>query len=117
MSKRIKHEDQLSPKAVKIVVVEDITKEVPENDNDTLPRDELKNGPINDRGCTDVLCLLLLIFFTAGMVAIGGYGYLYGDYHNLLQTFDFDGNSCGLNGTETSDYPYIYWPMIDLEAA
>ena len=47
--------------------------------NDTLPRDELKNGPVYNRGCTDILCCLIFLAFIVGMVGTSGYGFLYGD--------------------------------------
>ena len=47
--------------------------------NDTLPRDELKNGPVYNRGCTDILCCLIFLAFIVGMIGTSGYGFLYGD--------------------------------------
>ena len=84
-----------------------------DRENDTLPREELKNGPINNRGCTDILCLLVFVAFLVGMVGVAGYGYLYGDYQLLLTTFDSDGYGCGWNKT-TKDYPFLYFPVVDL---
>ena len=66
-----------------------------DNDKDTMPRDELKNGPIQNRGCTDFLCCLLFIVFFAGFAGVHWYGIQNGDPYLLLTTWDYDGNGCG----------------------
>jgi choline transporter-like protein 2/4/5 len=76
----------------------------------------MENGPVQDRSCTDVLFCLVFIIFIAGMAAVTGYVMLYGNPQLLLSTFDGDGNGFGLNDT-TKNYPYLYFPVIDLEAA
>ena len=81
--------------------------ETANKDKDTLPRDELKNGPIENRGCTDILCCLIFIAFLVGMVGVSGYGITYGNPKLLLTTWDADKNGCGFNKT-TKDYPYLY---------
>jgi len=80
----------------------------------SVPTDEMANGPVQDRSCTDILCCLVFLAFLTGMVGCAGYGYLYGDPNLLLTTWDADGNGCGYNET-TKDYPYLYYPMIDPE--
>ena len=111
------HAGDSSPIRHREVVIEvNFTEADKDLENDTLPRDELKNGPISDRSCTDVLCCLILAGFICAMVYIGRFGYLNGDYTLLLTTFDADGLGCGWNET-TKDYPYVYWPIVDLEAA
>ena len=89
---------------------------IKQDKNDTLPRDELQNGPLNNRGCTDVLCCLIFLAFLVGMVGTSGYGYLYGDPELLLTTWDYDGNGCGYSDL-TVDYPYLYFPTINYTAA
>ena len=76
----------------------------------------MKNGPVMDRGCTDILCCLVFIAFLVGMVGVSGYGLTYGDPYLLLTTWDYDGNGCGYNKT-TKDYPYLYYPTIDYNSA
>jgi len=49
------------------------------------------------------------------MIGTSAYGYLYGNPELLLTSWDADGNGCGYN-TTTKDYPYLYFPSIDLEA-
>jgi len=70
------------------------------------------NGPVPDRGCTDILCCLIFIAFLVGMVGVSGYGLLYGNPQLLATGWDADGNGCGFNET-TKDYPLLYYPTID----
>ena len=84
-------------------------------DKNTLPTDKMGNGPVQDRSCTDILCCLVFVAFIVGMVGTSGYGFLYGKPELLLTAWDADGNGCGYNAT-TKDYPYLYFPSIDLES-
>jgi len=77
-----------------------------------VPTDDMANGPVADRSCTDLLCCLIFLAFLTGLVGTAGYGYLYGDPKLLLTTWDADGNGCGYNET-TKDYPYLYYPIVD----
>jgi len=54
--------------------------------------------------------------FLVGMVLAGGYGNQYGDPPKLLTAWDKDGRGCGYSPA-TKDYPYLYFPTIDFEAA
>lgn len=40
---------------------------------------KLRNGPVVERECTDIFCLLLFIVFTCGMFFITGYAIKNGD--------------------------------------
>ena len=84
--------------------------------NKTLPTEQLKNGPIEDRGCTDIFCCLLFTVFLVVMVGIAGYGVTTGNPVLLITPFDKDGNGCGMNET-TKEYPFLYFPTIDYKAA
>ena len=81
-----------------------------------MPRDKLNNGPVADRGCTDILCCLIFIAFIVVFVGVGGYGYSNGDPIRLLTTWDYNGTGCGFDEL-TKDYPYLYFPAIDASAA
>jgi len=84
-----------------------------------LPKEQLKNGPVMNRSCTDIICCCLFLAFCVGMVGTACYGFIKGDPYLLLTTWDYDskiilnkfiqGNGCGYNKT-TLDYPYLYWP-------
>ena len=82
----------------------------------TLPTDQLQNGPVMDRGCTDILCCLVFVAFLVGMVGAGGYGLRYGEPQLLMTAWDADGNGCGYTN-RTMEYPYLYFPTIDFKAA
>ena len=53
--------------------------------------DQMKNGPVMNRSCTDVICCLLFLAFLVGMGGVGAYGYINGDPMLLLTAWDSDG--------------------------
>lgn len=69
-----------------------------------------------DRGCTDVLCCLLFIAFIVLLAGVAGYAFTNGDPYKLTTTWDYDKNGCGFSNA-TKDYPYLYFPAIDIQAA
>jgi solute carrier family 44 (choline transporter-like protein), member 2/4/5 len=70
---------------------------------------ELQNGPLSSRSCTDLLCLLLFIAFLLTSTAIQLFAWSTGSPQKLLQPYDVDHNGCGLSGTNTQDFPYVYF--------
>lgn len=81
-----------------------------EDKGEELP-DELANGPVENRRCTDILCCLIFIAFIIAWVVCGFYGFSNGNPYLLTYPFDCDDNQCGLSGTDTEDYPYLYYPF------
>ena len=73
----------------------------------------MSNGPVENRECTDLICCLVFLAFLVGMVGVSGYGLVYGDPNRFLIMWDSDGRGCG-NDTAAIDYPYLYFPMINL---
>ena len=73
--------------------------------------DELSNGPVMNRRCTDVFFCLFFLVFLIGMGGCYAYGFLYGQPIKLITGWDGDRMGCGLNET-TKDYPYLYWYEI-----
>lgn len=65
------------------------------------------SGPVKHRSCTDIVCLLLLVAFLAGWVAVGAFAYSRGDPALLLHAMNSSGFPCGKSGTELSDKPYV----------
>lgn len=61
-----------------------------DKEKDTLPRDQLNQGPVMDRGCTDILCCLIFVAFLVVFVGVAGYGFTNGDPVRLLTTWDAD---------------------------
>mmetsp|Transcript_3157 Transcript_3157/g.3770 ORF Transcript_3157/g.3770 Transcript_3157/m.3770 type:complete len:137 (-) Transcript_3157:1510-1920(-) len=73
---------------------------------------DLENGPVFKRKCTDVICCPLFVAFCCGMAWAFIYGLSNGDPWKLTTMFDYDGNGCG-HTTGYTDQKYIYWPDID----
>jgi len=67
----------------------------------------LKDGPVDKRGCTDCLCLLIFTAFWVGMLFMGFYGFQHGHPERLIAPYDMYRNPCGLGSQ--ADYPYAYW--------
>lgn len=70
---------------------------------------ELAHGPVKDRKCTDVLCLILFL----GCLGFSGYSSVYGfangQPEKLFKLADTSGNICGAVGNATEAYPYLYF--------
>lgn len=88
--------------------------------------DRLENGPIEERGCTDILCCLLFIAFWVGLVFVGITAYASGatNAKYMAALYDSDGFPCGMSGTlpnasnfnastsfDYTAYPYLYFPI------
>lgn len=67
---------------------------------------DLSNGPIDDRGCTDILFCLIFIGFIVGMVIVGILGFTKGNPNLLIYPYDENSRACGLN---LPGYPYLYF--------
>ena len=52
-------------------------------------------GPMKNRSCTDIFCLLLWLAFVGGWIAVAIYGFQNGDPQTLVYPSDSDGNVCG----------------------
>ncbi|KAK1946620.1 Choline transporter-like protein 5 [Phytophthora citrophthora] len=80
------------------------------------------NNPFkpNDRGCTDILCLLLFVVFWIGMIIIAGVGYKHGKPQRLIYGTDWMGRTCGAQADKTdnvpaydfTDYKYMIYPRL-----
>ena len=80
------------------------------DENDDLElEEELENGPIQDRSCTDCLCYFLYLFFCVGMVGAAAYGYANGDPYKLISPIDYNKNLCGLTAGFES-YEFSFYP-------
>lgn len=70
----------------------------------------LDNGPMQVRGCTDILCLLIWLAFLIAWIVIFIYGVSQGQPARLLTPFDENGNGCGYSsGFENYPAIYFYW--------
>mmetsp|Transcript_48467 Transcript_48467/g.65806 ORF Transcript_48467/g.65806 Transcript_48467/m.65806 type:complete len:655 (-) Transcript_48467:96-2060(-) len=87
-----------------------------EMDRDVIKnKDELENGPVMNRRCTDWPCCIVFVIFIVGMVGLSGFAFTQGNPTILLTGWDYDGNGCGYSEA-TKDYPYLYWPAPDPSA-
>ena len=57
-------------------------------------------GPIKNRGCTDVLCLLLLLAFLGGWGFVGYWAFISGNPEVLIFPSDSRGRICGRGSLE-----------------
>lgn len=65
------------------------------------------------RGCRDILCLLVFLVFWVGMLIIGGLGFKYGDYKRLIYATDYTGQICGTGSV--SGQKYAVYPRLGLD--
>lgn len=80
-----------------------------EDKKPTEPLDpKYENGPIEDRGCTDIICCILFLLSLVALIAIAAYGIKNGNPAYLVSPFDTSGQACGYNES-VKDYPYIYF--------
>lgn len=58
------------------------------------------------RGCTDIICCVLLVALLVGMLIIGIYSWSSSSFTKLGTPYDSDGKGCG---TDIADHPLIYF--------
>ena len=75
-------------------------------------------GPkdIEERRCTDCLCLLIFFVFILGMAALTGVIFTLGDANKIFYGIDYMGNTCG-HSANTSTLPKIFYPRIAQDVA
>ncbi|XP_060534569.1 choline transporter-like 2 isoform X2 [Cylas formicarius] len=66
------------------------------------------NGPLKNRSCTDIICLLLFLVFIACWAGIGWYAIVNGDPSTLLVPRDSSGRRCGMD-SDVKDRPYLFF--------
>ncbi|XP_076321156.1 choline transporter-like protein 2 isoform X1 [Tachypleus tridentatus] len=64
-------------------------------------------GPIKNRSCTDIICLLLFLAFWGGWIALAVIAFQRGDPKQLIFPTDWQGRICGVG--EMSGKPYLYF--------
>ncbi|XP_046448873.1 choline transporter-like protein 2 isoform X1 [Daphnia pulex] len=65
-------------------------------------------GPVKNRSCTDIFCLIIFIAFLVGWGIIGFYGFTLGDPQRLLHPTDSNGKICGVDET-VKDKPNLFY--------
>ena len=80
------------------------------SDYKAIINEELRDGPVPDRKCTDLFFCLLFFLFLCSFFTIGAIGFTEGDPSLLLYPYDSSGSQCGRPNTPSSSYPYLYYP-------
>ncbi|NWR95412.1 CTL2 protein, partial [Furnarius figulus] len=62
-------------------------------------------GPIYDRGCTDIVCCVLLVVAIVGYVVVGVVAWTHGDPRKVIHPTDSRGQFCGQPGTPNEYSP------------
>lgn len=60
------------------------------------------NGPVEQRSCTDIICILLLIISNILLLYIASEGWNNGNPEKLLAVYDKSNKACGI---DLPDYP------------
>lgn len=66
------------------------------------------SGPIKNRSCTDVLCLLIFVIFLIGWAVVAGYAFYHGDPDTLIDPTDSQGDICGRGKHENRKFLYFF---------
>ncbi|XP_034567056.1 choline transporter-like protein 2 isoform X2 [Notolabrus celidotus] len=80
-------------------------------------------GPIQNRGCTDIVCCILFIIAIVGYIAVGILAWSQGDPRKVIYPTDSRGQFCGQAGTPLEKKPFLFYfnimkcasPMVLLE--
>ncbi|XP_075062911.1 choline transporter-like protein 2 isoform X1 [Mixophyes fleayi] len=66
-------------------------------------------GPIHNRGCTDIVCCILIILAIVAYVAVGIVAWTYGDPRKVIYPTDSKGQFCGQVGTPNEKKPFLFY--------
>ncbi|XP_056366097.1 choline transporter-like protein 2 isoform X1 [Oenanthe melanoleuca] len=66
-------------------------------------------GPIYDRGCTDIICCVLLLLAIVGYVVVGVVAWTHGDPRKVIHPTDSRGQFCGQQGTPNEKKPFLFY--------
>lgn len=79
------------------------------------------DGPMKNRSCTDVICLLIFVAYLVGMMYLLGYALAVGDPYRLIYGYDVTGDVCGRENQPIPDvvnssknlesYKYLYFDI------
>ncbi|XP_042248917.1 choline transporter-like protein 2 isoform X3 [Thunnus maccoyii] len=80
-------------------------------------------GPIQNRGCTDIVCCILFILAILAYIAVGILAWSQGDPRKVIYPTDSRGQFCGQAGTPLEKKPLLFYfnimkcasPMVLLE--
>ncbi|KYO40299.1 choline transporter-like protein 2 isoform X2 [Alligator mississippiensis] len=66
-------------------------------------------GPIYDRGCTDIICCILLFLAIIGYVIVGVVAWTHGDPRKVIYPTNSRGQFCGQQGTPNENKPFLFY--------
>ncbi|EGR28329.1 solute carrier family 44 protein member 2, putative [Ichthyophthirius multifiliis] len=89
------------------------TKVVPQQRLSPEEEEQLKNGPINQRECRDLLFCLLFIAACISCIYFFSFGIANGQPKRLIAVYDKSGAACGLDNQSDRKYIYFYIPYYD----
>ncbi|XP_066498137.1 choline transporter-like protein 2 isoform X2 [Hoplias malabaricus] len=69
-------------------------------------------GPIQNRGCTDIICCIIFVVAIVGYVAVGILAWSQGDPRKVIYPTDSEGQFCGQVGTPLENKPYLFYYNI-----
>lgn len=83
------------------------------SEDETLPINAPPDfdGPTEQRGCTDIIGLLLFGAMWVSFIVIGSWAISQGDYEIVINPMDYDGNICGnkYNGKDMTEFPKLVY--------
>ena len=68
-------------------------------------KEDVRDGPVKKRSCTDILCLLLFLAFIGGWIFVAYLAFSQGDIDKVLHPTDSKGKVCGRG--DLKDKPYL----------
>lgn len=73
----------------------------------------LSEGPIRERSCTDVACLIFFVLFWGLCLLVLANGLKTGDLSKIARPYDSDGNACGYVNIDVdlAEYKYLYFDV------
>jgi len=82
------------------------------------PKDDPKTQKsLENRSCTDILCLLFFVIICGGIMGMGIWALMTGDIDGIIYPADYNGKYCGKPGTALEKYPYAHFPQLDKDIA
>lgn len=66
-------------------------------------------GPIKERGCTDIICCILLVICIIGYFIVGIVAWTHGDPRKVIYPTDSRGQFCGQAGTPNENKPFLFY--------
>ncbi|XP_039628459.1 choline transporter-like protein 2 isoform X2 [Polypterus senegalus] len=66
-------------------------------------------GPIQNRGCTDIICCIIFILAIIGYFAVGLVAWSHGDPRKVIYPTNSEGKFCGQVGTPLEKMPFLFY--------